>query len=108
MERHRRLDGEQQVVDDGLVQVDASELEFDRDARPNPGRRRCVGYIATPEAHGPGRSGRPSRNHVEERALAGAVGSDEPDDLSDIDVEVRALQGNKRAEGLADSADLEG
>src|SRR4030095_2023064 len=47
------------------------------------------------------------RDHVEERGLAGAVGSDHREDLPGLDGEAHARERRKGAEALGDTVDLE-
>jgi hypothetical protein len=46
-------------------------------------------------------------DHLQERALAGSVGTDDGDDLAVVDPERDAVDGRKPAEPLCDRIDLE-
>src|SRR5215831_17651921 len=63
--------------------------------------------IAAIEVHAAGLVGQRAAEAIDQRALAGAIWSDESDALASLNVEIDALEGDKAAEALAQILDLE-
>jgi len=65
-----------------------------------------AGDVLTPELYGAGGGLEGAADHVEDGALAGAVGTDDADDLSLVHVEAEVADGGQPPEYLRQSTDL--
>src|SRR5204863_5822684 len=101
-EEHGRRD----VVAHGQFHERARELKRPRDPPTADPVRRPPGDVLAIEPNGAGRRRKPA-HHVEERRLAGAVGTDEPDHFAPAHREVDAVERAHAPEPLADVFDLE-
>src|SRR5437879_4914821 len=99
--------GDGDVVETGEAAEGLRDLERAADAEPRDAVGRQPGEVTAVEADGP-RVGRvDARDRVDQGALAGAVGPDEPDDLARRDLEVHVAQRLEPAEVLGEAPHLE-
>src|SRR5881628_3518814 len=80
--------GDGDVVETGEAAEGLRDLERAADAEPRDAVRRQPGEVTAVEANGPRVGRADARDRVDQGALAGAVGPDEPDDLARRDLEV--------------------
>src|SRR5438046_2019355 len=90
-----------------LVTARSRDLERLRDPEPTHGVGSHAGDRAATVAHPPGGRRLEPGDHVEERALAGAVRADDAQDLALGQGEVHAVQSRQRSEALGDGTHLE-
>jgi hypothetical protein len=81
------------------------DLERAADAEVDDPVRRLAGDLATLEADRPRVRREGAREHVEDRALAGAVRADQAEDLALLDPERHAVDGGEAAEALRETLD---
>src|SRR5205807_4280646 len=95
--------------DDVLDQREPVERPRDLERAPNTEVDDAVGRqpgdLAPLEADGAGVRRQGPGQHVEDRALAGAVGADQAEDLSRLDTERHVADGDEAAESLRQSFD---
>jgi hypothetical protein len=97
---------ESQVLLGGEVAVERGVLEDQADV---PAHVVALGDdVEAADARGAGRGQRQGAEHVDRRALAGAVGAEEAEDLARRDGERHAADGLDLAVGLDEGVDLDG
>ena len=94
----------QQVVDDVHAAEDAGKLEHAHHAAMREPLRRqpLTGHVVEQDLAAVGL--RQTAENIEQRGLAGAVGTDQPDQFSGRDVERHIIHGDEAAEPLADAS----
>jgi hypothetical protein len=101
------LEIDDDIVERGHLAEQPEVLERARDAAADPRARREMIQNRAVEADGPLVRPQETGDHVEDRGLAGAVGSDQAADLAAFDRERALVERPQAAETLGNSADLE-
>ena len=103
----RRCDPcEPEVLLDGQVAEDPPPFRHHHHAHPRACRRVAPGDVVAVEANGAARRSEQSGDRVQQRRLAGAVGTDEGDDLTRVDTERHGVQRRDRAVTRGETIDL--
>src|SRR5262249_50056268 len=101
------LVGDVQVLQHAHAREGLGDLEAPHDAEPRAPVRGKGGKVVSFEENAPAVGGQGARDAVDERGLAGAVGSDQPEALSRIHVEAHAVESGEPAEALDHTLHLE-
>src|SRR6266850_1011199 len=97
-----RDDGGLEGLEHGELREDLDELEAPRHAEAREGDGADPGDVSALEAHGAPARWQHARQHVDERGLARAVGTDDGDELTLADRQAHAVQRHVGAVELAD------
>src|SRR5690606_13161410 len=98
---------EQDVVEERRVEQQVRVLERARDAAAAVVEGARPGEVHAAEPDGARRGPLEAGDQVERRGLAGAVGTDEPEDLAGSDREAEVADGLQAPEALAEALDLQ-
>jgi hypothetical protein len=98
---------DEHVVHRAHVGEQANVLKGARNAQGGDLVRLTAGDVAVVEQHPPIRGPIETRDHVEQSGLAGAVGSDEPDDAALRNLEIHPAHGDEPAEADGHPSRLE-
>ncbi len=104
---HEVVAADEHVLERGEPAEQAEVLEAARDAAAGEGARGQAQQIGTVQPDAPARRARDAREHVEERALPGAVGPDHGEQLAGRDGERDAVERGDAAEAQRDVLERE-
>ena len=95
-----RMSAERDVVEQAHVRAQLDVLERARHAEPRDVPLRLPGHVVAEELHAAGGHRQRAGDEVEHRRLAGAVGTDQADDLARAHVEADVVDRDQAAEAL--------